>query len=101
MSNAQATPTPPANKPLDWGAAEKHLTAIKNKVFEYAGKSGHNPYMWWEKNVGQLEAVFTNEKQKTAINYDLIMKVKFEVPVAPKLGVNLRKPTPRQNVIIS
>lgn len=100
MSNAQATPTPPA-KPLDWAAAEKHLTAIKNKVFEYSGKAGHNPYMWWDKNVGQLEAVFSNEKSKTVINYDLIMKVKFEVPVAPTLGVNLRKPSPKQNVIIT
>lgn len=100
MSDTKAPITPPA-KSIDWAAAEKHLAAIKAKIFEYAGKAGHNPYMWWDKNVGNLVDVFSDEKRKTQINYDKIMSIKFEVPTAPVMGVSLRRPTPKQSVIIT
>ncbi len=88
-------PTTPAPKVLNWAEAEKHLATVKNKIFEFAGKSGHNPYMWWAKHGEPLEGIFADDKRKTDVNHAKVMALAFEVPKAPDLGVSLRKPTPK------
>lgn len=90
------TPTPPPTAPatLDWNKAAAHLDAVKKKIFEYEGKQGHNPYMWWAQHGAELEKqVGTSTRNK--ITYDLVMALKFEVPKVPDMGVRLRRPTPK------
>jgi hypothetical protein len=93
-----ATNPPPAPAPApapanDWAAATKHLAAVKAKVFEYAGKPGMNPYLWWDKVQGStLEKAVENKVDSL---YKEVLALKFEEPKAPSLGVKLRKPTPR------
>ena len=88
-----ANPTPPA--PIDWSKVQAHLDAIKKKIFEYEGKAGHNPFMWWAANAQDLETQLGVSTSKTQDLANKILALKFEVPKAPELGVNLRKPTPK------
>jgi len=88
MSNP--TPSP---APIDWSKVQAHLDAIKKKIFEYEGKAGHNPFMWWAANAQELETKLGVSTSKTKELADKILALKFEVPKAPELGVNLRKPT--------
>jgi len=88
-----ATPaTNPAPAPLDWAAATKHLEAIKTKVMSYAGQSGMNPFMWWDKHGAKFEQSL-EAGHKTPELHSMIMKFAFAEPKAPALGVNVRRPT--------
>lgn len=91
-----ATPTPtPTNTPpqLDWDKANKHLTAIKEKVMSYAGKAGMNPYMWWDKSGAALEAAL-EAGDKTPELHTAITKLAFAEPKVPSdLSVRLRRPS--------
>ena len=65
---------------LDWKAAETHLAELKKKIFEYEGKAGHNPHIWW-KEKGALDSEKRLAKGlKTPDVYHGIMALKFSVP---------------------
>jgi hypothetical protein len=85
---------------LDWSKAEKHLDAIKTKVMEYAGKAGHNPFIWWAQHGQELETKLAVSTNRTPSFYAQVLAFTFAVPSAPDMGINLRKPTPRQQIII-
>ena len=75
----------PVTPKLDWVAAETYLKAVKDKVFEYKGKVGYNPFVWWRDNNGaELEEGLL--KNKTPDLHRAIMALKFSEPTVTQPG---------------
>jgi hypothetical protein len=74
-------PTKPSEstKTINWSEAEKHLTTIKEKIMSFAGKSGHNPYLWWAEHGQELETAMKATTRDETL-HKKVLALKFEVP---------------------
>lgn len=99
MSTPNTVPTSTPVVTLDWNKATEHLSSIKKKIFEYEGKQGHNPYMWWAEHGATLETKMSTSTRDGML-YANVMSLKFEVPKAPDMGVRLRKPSSKPSNLI-
>lgn len=88
MATEQQKPTAPPT--LDWKKAEEHLAAVKKKIMDYAGKPGFNPHMWWRDKGEAIEAQLA-KAPKTPELHSKVLAVTFEEPVAPAMGVRIKK----------
>lgn len=79
-------PVKPVEVKLDWPAAELYLKAVKDKVFEYKGKVGYNPFVWWRDNNGLEIEDLIEEGVKTPALHAKIMALKFSEPTVTQPG---------------
>lgn len=86
---AETTTKPTVPVALDWNKAEAHLKSVKEDVMKHAGKSGHNPYLWWAEHGAELESALKVTVQKTPELHAKIMALKAATPTVIVVDPNL------------